>query len=104
MGIVFVLLYFLALPAGLAAGLAAALGSFLPKASLRRRTLIAAATAGFLPMIIPIAAILLEGAEPIALIAVLAMGLVLCVAIGLPMALYIGRRNGPPPPSGQVFD
>ena len=104
MGFLFGLFYFVLIPAGIAAALATALATFMPTASLRRRTTIAALSAGFLPMLVPISALLTTAADPIALVALVVTALVLAALFGLPVALFLGRRHEQPQPPEKIFE
>lgn len=101
MGAFVAIIYLMILPAVIAMVLASVLPSLLPHASYRKRTLIAAGMAGFLPMAIPLAAVIFGGGKgysyspliPIA--ALLTVGLVVAVVIGLPAAIYARRGKEP---------
>lgn len=102
------LLVLVAIPAALAAAIAYALPTFAPRWSLRRRTAVAALTAGFLPMALPIVAALTDEKNPAIFASVASImfgGLFFSGVIGLPIALLVGRRKGrADPPDVSTFD
>lgn len=110
MGLLFILIYFIAFPAALAVGTAAVLSGKAPTWSARRRTAVAAPVAGFVPMSLPLAAVLggSAGSDGVLIpaIALLALGLLLSVLVGMPAAYLIARRAPGPEVARpeQVFD
>ncbi|MFM5949095.1 MAG: hypothetical protein ACKOPM_07685 [Novosphingobium sp.] len=101
------LLIMVAIPAALAAAIAFALPTLAPRWSLRRRTAVAALTAGFLPMLLPIIAALSDEKNPAVFASVAGIlfgGLFFSAVIGLPVALLIGRRKGKADPDPAAFD
>lgn len=101
MSFLFAIIYLIILPIVIATVLAAVLPTLLPQASYRNRTLIAAGLAGFLPMAIPLAAIIVgwgagHGYSPfIPFLALLFMGLIIMIVIGLPTAIVARRGKEP---------
>ena len=93
----FGLIFILALIAALAGASAFALDVMVPKMDPRRRTLLAAFVGAVLPMLIPIAALLIGGGTleeillPIVVLAIL--GVILAAAVGFPTAYWVTRRR-----------
>lgn len=107
MGLIGVLLFFVLLPAGIAWALALGLARLQSAWSLRRRTMIAALTAGFVPVALPIFVVAAEssGSEvSVAIAALVFAGLVVAALIGLPVALYVSRSLEPKRPDPKAFD
>jgi hypothetical protein len=91
------LLILVAIPAALAAAIAFALPTLTPRWSLRRRTSVAALTAGYLPMVLPIIAAATDPDNPAlfaSVVSILFGGLFFSCLIGLPIALLVGKRKG----------
>lgn len=107
MALLLFLLFMVAIPAAVAAALAGLLSARKPQWSTARRTALAAAVAGLVPVILPIASVLQGndgGVGPLVpTVALLVLGLIMAVLVGVPVALWIGRRR-PPPSSPRVFD
>ncbi|MFM5955063.1 MAG: hypothetical protein ACKOPE_12285 [Novosphingobium sp.] len=107
MGLIGVILFFVFIPAGIAWALATGLARMQPDWSLRRRTGIAALTAGLVPVLLPIFVVALESegtAAAVAIAALLLAALVVALLIGLPVALSVGRRLQPLRPDPCLFD
>ena len=107
MSYLFGLVFLIGLPFGIAWAIASTLPEFAPKLSRRTRIVVSAMAAGLVPVLLPIAAVALtapadsEMAIPIA--ALLFMGLLLGVIIGLPVAVMATRRKDPHRPLDQIF-
>ena len=98
---------FMAIPAAISAAVAFALRSFAPRWSLRRRTSVAAFTAGMLLMAVPIAAAATDpkNEQVIAsVLGILVAGLLISCIIGLPVALVVGRGRGKGQADPSAFD
>ncbi len=109
MAFLLILAFFIAIPAAVAAGLSGVLSIRRPDWSLRRRSLVAAAAAGLVPVILPIASVLSGhdgGAGPVVpTVALLVLALLMAVLVGLPVAFWIGRRKqAARPPLDGTFD
>lgn len=109
MAILLILVFFIAIPAAIAAGLSGILAIRQPGWSLRRRSVAAAAGAGLVPVILPIASVLSGndgGVGPVVpTVALLVLALLMAVLVGLPVALWIGRRKQVArPPLNGTFD
>ncbi|MEQ1541597.1 MAG: hypothetical protein ABL926_05015 [Novosphingobium sp.] len=107
MGIVFAFLFLILLPAGIAWVLGRMLDNFLPRWSFRRRTLIAALGAGFVPMALPLAIMLVEMGADMDLIPVIALVFVaglITLLIGLPVAFYSRQDRQEPFGAARTFD
>ena len=94
MSVVAPLLYFAVLPAIIALILAIVLANLLPEYSLRRRSLIAAVGAGFLPALLPILALMFANTGEyggVAVAVLVGLALITTLVIGLPVALFAGR-------------
>lgn len=100
-------LFFVCLPSGIAWALSSGLARMMPNSSLRRRTAIAAITAGLVPVALPIFVVAAESADSersVAVAALLFCGFVAAILIGLPVALYVGRSLEMPRPDPKAFD
>lgn len=109
MGLLFALIFALGLPAAIAWMLARTLDSFFPNWSFRRRTAVAALTAGFLPMILPLVAVLSAsttngGGRIVPAVALVMGALVLALLVGLPVAFWSRRKRAAPVDAHKVFD
>lgn len=97
----------LGIPALIAAAAAFAMPTLAPGWSLRRRSVVAALIAGFLPMTIPVVAALSDPDNPAVVASVSGIlfgGLLVALVIGLPVALLVGRRRGGPAVDPTAFD
>ncbi|HEX4848235.1 MAG TPA: hypothetical protein VFV30_08820 [Novosphingobium sp.] len=97
----------LGIPALIAAAVAFAMPTLAPGWSLRRRSVVAALIAGFLPMTIPVIAALSDPANPAVFASVSGIlfgGVLVALVIGLPVALLVGRRRGGPAVDPTAFD
>ncbi len=104
---VLILIFFIAIPAAFATGLAGLLSVRKPGWSLRRRSAVAALGAGLMPVLLPIVSVLRGndgGIGPVVpTMALLLLGLAMALVVGLPVALWIGRRKVPRS-SPEIFD
>lgn len=104
------LIYFLGVPAAIAAAVAGVLANLCAGWSLRRRTVISALLAGFIPVLLPIAVVVSDSGGIdlwIPVVAISVLGLIMALVVGLPVSLWIGRRKQPADAgsrSDQVFD
>ena len=92
-----ILLVMVAISAIIAAAVAFLLGAVAPNRSLRKRTLVSAGLAGFIPVTIPLATIFLfQGMELTTLLAagilVIGGGL-LAIIVGFPVAHFTSKRG-----------
>ena len=108
MALLLILIFFIAIPAAFATGLAGLLSVRKPDWSLRRRSAVAALGAGLTPVLLPIVSVLRGndgGIGPLVpTVALLLLGLAMALVVGLPMALWIGKRKGEDVPSAKTFD
>jgi hypothetical protein len=97
MGIVLGLIVFVLLPAALSWGICSGMRVLSPASSRRRRVAIAAACAGFLPILVPLLSVLdVEFPEGlIAIVAILLAGALMALLVGLPVAIRATRRDFP---------
>lgn len=97
MAMLLILVFFLVIPAAVAAGLSGILAIRKPGWSLRRRCTVAALCAGLVPVILPIASVLAGhdgGIGPgVPTAALLMLAALMAGLVGLPMALWVGRRK-----------
>ena len=97
----------LGIPALIAAAAAFALPTLAPRWSLRRRSVVAAVIAGFLPMTVPVFAALTDPANPAVVASVSGIlfgGALVALVVGLPVALLVGKRRGGPAVDPSAFD
>lgn len=95
MGLLFILLVFVVLPAGIAFALGRNLPRLRPRWSALRRNCAAASAAGFLPVVLPIATVVADGYDGQYMLWVMILllaGLVISLIIGLPVALLGARK------------
>ncbi len=108
MALLLALVFLGAVPAAVAAALAGLLAMRRPDWALVQRTALAAAGAGLAPVILPIISVLRGndgGVGPVVpTIALLLLALVMAVLVGVPVALWIGKRKAPAAPSARTFD
>lgn len=95
MGILLGLIVMVLLPAGLAWGICSGMRVLNPDSGRKRRILISAATAGAIPVLLPLVAMLRRGMPYgiIPVIALLALGLLIALLIGLPVAIRTTRND-----------
>lgn len=107
MAALLILIFFIAIPAAFATGLAGLLAVRKPGWSLRRRSALAAMLAGLIPVVLPIVSVLRGndgGVGPLVpTVVLLLLGLGMALVVGLPVALWIGRRKASDN-SPRVFD
>jgi len=97
MGIVLAFVVMVLLPAALSWGICTGMRVLSPASSRRRRLAIAASIAGLVPVLLPLIVMIRRGL-PYGLIPVLALlvlGLVIAVVVGLPVAIRTTRRDFP---------
>lgn len=108
MALLLLLIFFIAVPAAFATGLAGLLSVRKPGWSLRRRSAVAALGAGLTPVLLPIVSVLRGndgGVGPLVpTVALLLLGLAMALLVGLPVALWIGRRKAAEAPSARTFN
>lgn len=108
MAILAILLFFLFIPAAISIGASALLHVARPGWTMARRAILAAVLAGLVPVALPIVAVLAGhdgGIGPVVpVVALLALGLIVALVVGLPVALWIGRRKQVQPPDPNAFD
>ena len=83
------------------------LAVFLPGRSLRRRSVVAALCAGFLPALLPVLILLFvedTGYNGVAVAALVGVALITAVLIGLPVALLVRRGKEAPQPLAGTFE
>ena len=101
------IVFLVGLPFGIAWALASTLPEFAPKLSRRTRIVVSAMAAGLVPVLLPIVAVGLTGPADsemaISIAALLFMGLLLSLIIGLPVAVMATRRKDPHGPIDQIF-
>jgi len=97
MGIVLGLIVLIALPAALAWGICTGMRVLSPASSRKRRVAIAASVAGLIPVLLPLIAMFRRGLPygVIPIVALLVLGVIIAVIVGLPVAIRATRRDFP---------
>lgn len=97
MGIVLALIVLVLLPAVLSWGVCSGMRVLSPSSSRKRRTAIAASVAGVVPVLVPLIGMfrraLPYGVVPV--LALLVLGLLIAVVVGLPVAIRTTRDDFP---------
>lgn len=108
MAMLAILLFLLFIPAGISAGASGLLRVARPGWSAARRTIVAAALAGLIPVVLPIVAVLAGrdgGIGPVVpVVALLILGMIIALVVGVPVALWMGKRHARPADRPDVFD
>lgn len=97
MGIVLGLIVMVLLPAALAWGICSGMRVLSPDSTRRRRVGIAATVAGVVPVLLPLLVMVRRGLPygVIPVLALLVLGLIIAVLVGLPVAIRTTRRDFP---------
>lgn len=97
MGIVLGLIVMVLLPAALSWGICSGMRVLSPESTRRRRVGIAAAVAGVVPVLLPLVAMVRRGLPygVIPVLALVVLGLIIAVAVGLPVAIRTTRNDSP---------
>lgn len=97
MGIVLGLIVMVLLPAALAWGICSGMRVLSPDSTRRRRIGIAATVAGVVPVLLPLLVMVRRGLPygVIPVLALLVLGLIIAVLVGLPVAIRTTRRDFP---------
>ncbi|MEA3263695.1 MAG: hypothetical protein U9R07_09450 [Pseudomonadota bacterium] len=97
MGIVLGLIVCVLLPAALSWGICSGMRVLSPASSRRRRVALAAVLAGLLPVTVPLISVLdVEYPEGlIAVVAILLIGVLIALLVGLPVAIRATRNDFP---------
>lgn len=95
MAVVLGLIVLVLLPAALAWGICGGMRVLNPASGRKRRIMIAAGTAGLVPVLLPLVAMVRRGLPygGVPIIALLVLGLIIAVTIGLPVAVRSTRND-----------
>ncbi len=95
MGFLLALIVMVALPAALAWGICTGMRVLSPHSSRKRRITIAATVAGLIPVLLPLIAMFRRGLPygTIPVLALLVLGALIAVVIGLPVAFRTTRND-----------
>ncbi|MCE2841974.1 MAG: hypothetical protein ACK44O_16255 [Novosphingobium sp.] len=97
MGIVLGLIVMVLLPAALSWGICSGMRVLSPESTRRRRVGIAATVAGVVPVLLPLVAMVRRGLPygVIPILALVVLGLIIAVLVGLPVAIRTTRNDFP---------
>lgn len=97
MGIVLGLIVMVLLPAALSWGICGGMRVLSPKGSRKRRVVTAAGVAGLIPVLLPLLAMIRRGLPygMVPVLALLVLGLIIGVAVGLPVAIRTTKGDFP---------